>query len=1030
MAKDVKFTIKLNIDGKEHVVDASTDVKKLADELGIAKTKSDELRNTLLRYNNVTLAFQNLMSGRQQITGLMQQYTAASAVQQEAETKLATNMRNTMGARDEDIQSIKDLCAAQQQLGVIGDEVQLAGAQELATYLEKKSSLEKLIPVMNDMVAQQYGLNATQESAANIATMLGKVMDGQVGALSRYGYKFDEAQAQILKFGTEEQRVAVLAEVVESAVGGMNEALAKTDAGRAKQAANDFGDLKEKIGEVFASLEPAIIHAGQLSLAFNALGTSIGGIKGMIKAINLLSVTTLAATAKTKVAAVVQALWNKQLYYGKVAMYAWTFGAKLATVQAIAMRAAILGLMAVTGIGIAFAAVASVISLFSGKTDEATEAMKKAEAEAKRVKDLEEAETSARNNAVASLELNIAKLKDFHGSKQQEKKIVEEMNNTYGETMGYFDSVAKWYKALTANSEAYCRQMVIEAKTRMLANQIAEKEAETHSLIYDERGNKRTYSKTNETERRVTYQGTTMNGQAMYAYEDVEKPNTSEWAKVSRQVNDNRNAVKGLQKQMQEAVKEAATLDFKVKGSTARPTAGGGGGKTDKKDKVKAPAIEGSIDWYEERLQEIHRKITETSDETLAASLQSDYRALESELKEKKIRVGLEKPDKAETKTYLQTLQDQLAEARAKFDNATTVEARVDAVAEIGRIQAEIDEATNGRVTISAEVQPAYIETGSDADKRQSYANAQQRATRIQQDYEIGIIGKDEALRQIAELNLQLEKLGMKPVEIEVMTEDIDAARERMELMRESFGRGWNAVKGVGSGIEELSSALEGNGNAWQTLTGIVDGFIQVFEGIRAVVQIIDALTGATQMQAGAEAIHATTTKANTAAIAAETGELGVNTAASLTNTAAKSGEAIAGATASGASMPFPYNLVAIAAGVAAVIAAIAQIGSFATGGIVGGGSPSGDRLLARVNSGEMILNKQQQARLFKLLNGGIMAAGFNSIAAKSQDINLNMSWLQSQLQPIEIHVSGSLKGRGRDLVATIEEEQSHNRRS
>ena len=175
----------------------------------------------------------------------MQQYTAASAVQQEAETKLATNMRNTMGARDEDIQSIKDLCAAQQQLGVIGDEVQLAGAQELATYLEKKSSLEKLIPVMNDMVAQQYGLNATQESAANIATMLGKVMDGQVGALSRYGYKFDEAQAQILKFGTEEQRVAVLAEVVESAVGGMNEALAKTDAGRAKQAANDFTAAKD-----------------------------------------------------------------------------------------------------------------------------------------------------------------------------------------------------------------------------------------------------------------------------------------------------------------------------------------------------------------------------------------------------------------------------------------------------------------------------------------------------------------------------------------------------------------------------------------------------------------------------------------------------------------------------------------------------------------------------------------------------------------------------------------------------------------
>lgn len=65
-------------------------------------------------------------------------------------------MRNTMDAREEDIQSIKDLCSAQQELGIIGDEVQLAGAQELATYLSQKESLEQLIPVMNDIVAQQY----------------------------------------------------------------------------------------------------------------------------------------------------------------------------------------------------------------------------------------------------------------------------------------------------------------------------------------------------------------------------------------------------------------------------------------------------------------------------------------------------------------------------------------------------------------------------------------------------------------------------------------------------------------------------------------------------------------------------------------------------------------------------------------------------------------------------------------------------------------------------------------------------------
>ena len=49
------------------------------------------------------------------------------SAQIEAETQLANNMRNTMSATDAEIKSIKKLCSAQQELGVIGDEVQLAG---------------------------------------------------------------------------------------------------------------------------------------------------------------------------------------------------------------------------------------------------------------------------------------------------------------------------------------------------------------------------------------------------------------------------------------------------------------------------------------------------------------------------------------------------------------------------------------------------------------------------------------------------------------------------------------------------------------------------------------------------------------------------------------------------------------------------------------------------------------------------------------------------------------------------------------
>ena len=48
----------------------------------------------------------------------------------------------------------------------------------------------------------------------------------------------------------------------------------------------------------------------------------------------------------------------------------------------------------------------------------------------------------------------------------------------------------------------------------------------------------------------------------------------------------------------------------------------------------------------------------------------------------------------------------------------------------------------------------------------------------------------------------------------------------------------------------------------------------------------------------------------------------------------------------------------------------------YANGGIVGGNSFSGDRVMARVNSGEMILNRSQQASLFNMIGAGVTTGG------------------------------------------------------
>ncbi|WP_280750713.1 MULTISPECIES: hypothetical protein [unclassified Parabacteroides] len=68
---------------------------------------------------------------------------------------------------------------------------------------------------------------------------------------------------------------------------------------------------------------------------------------------------------------------------------------------------------------------------------------------------------------------------------------------------------------------------------------------------------------------------------------------------------------------------------------------------------------------------------------------------------------------------------------------------------------------------------------------------------------------------------------------------------------------------------------------------------------------------------------------------------------------------------------PFPMNVLAMAGTVVGLAAALMAIPKFATGGIVGGSSYSGDKVLAGLNSGEMVLNAGQQGNLFKMINSG-----------------------------------------------------------
>ena len=181
-----------------------------------------------------------------------------NATQSQAETKLTEIYKTRMGATDAAAKSTMELASALQKEGVIGDEVALSGAQQLATYASMPETVNKLLPSMENLLVQQKGVNATAEDATSIANLFGKAMMGQTGALKKVGISFTDAQEEVLKYGTEEEKAAMLSEVVTQNVGNMNKVFAETPEGQMAQLKNTLGDIGERLGAV---LLPALASA-------------------------------------------------------------------------------------------------------------------------------------------------------------------------------------------------------------------------------------------------------------------------------------------------------------------------------------------------------------------------------------------------------------------------------------------------------------------------------------------------------------------------------------------------------------------------------------------------------------------------------------------------------------------------------------------------------------------------------------------------------------------------------------------------
>lgn len=324
----------------------------------------------------------------------------------------------------------------------------------------------------------------------------------------------------------------------------------------------------------------------------------------------------------------------------------------------------------------------------------------------------------------------------------------------------------------------------------------------------------------------------------------------------------------------------------------------------------------------------------------------------------------LKKPITFDMGNIPQQYEDAIAEIDKMLnEDDLTVDARIRLNETKQSLIKKVNDIVNGELSIPAKIDVGYIAKGTSEDFRASYENASQMIQQIADDYEKGIIkSSGEAKRQIAEVNKQLTELGLKPIVIEIKTEG-QKALENIQMYLSGFA---GSITSTVDSFEQLARSIDEGASGWEIFKNILSTTETVLTSISTVMQLVNTLTAA----------HTAVTTADAAATTADA-------AASMGAAAAKSAEATATAgvavaeTAAQNSKMGPFGWVMAIAGAVALAATLfSLIGKFENGGIVGGNSYHGDKILARLNSGEAVITRRGTKNLLNAIENGDLGGG------------------------------------------------------
>lgn len=998
----ISFTFKVEDDGKG-LKTLTADADSLRKLLGSTVKEAERLKKPLISFAAVGMGLDQINSAFSGLNSACRALTDAYQIQKTAETQLETVMRQRMDASDEMISSIKELASEQQKLGVIGDEVQLSGAQQMATFLTETDSIKTLLPAMNNLLAQQKGLNATNQDAVNIGNLIGKAMQGQTAALRRVGITFDDAQEKVMKYGTEAQRAAMMAEIITANVGDMNAELAKTPTGKLKQTENWLGDIKEQIGSFTVGIQPFLTFVASMTTAstgalklYKSIAILVVGTKNWFK--NLISTSKVLKETEAGVASLDKT-------------------EKVATATTRGFSLAIKGLLISTGVGAAVWALVTIIDHLTNTTDEATEGFDE-------LKDASQAYATAAGEIKQGIDNEILSLRALIAANGDTTEAVDRLNRSYGDIFGTYRTAAEWLDTLTQKGENYVRMMGLQAKANELTKSLAtalgeqdEAKMRMDKLVAEGQGPKveigwfgtKTFNHGSDEYKkaRKEYETTTKKVEelrselalttecinknkkaldnenksveiAEMGYEQLSKAlEANEKARKAASERNDQTELKRLKQERAQIEARQKLLDSRAGINTPKTTKIANNVPKLKEQAKTLKEIEENVRYYELALQD--------ADETEAAVCN---RALAYWTKRgdaiKNAGKELEKQKQLlDDPKSINDYRNNIDILKTRRDETKSLAVRLKLTQEIYALEKKLDLLENDGKPEEKSEKPVYNPNANSLkgyNDNVAFLNEQLENT--------------TDLNVAAELNKQIEKW-------QKLADGVRNAGKAHESTYDTMRRGYENIKSIGSGVNSITEAIEGNGNAWQKLTGIVDGFLQVYDGIMAIVNLIHMFTQANQLFTTSE-----TTKAGAAAV----------------SSAAQAESSVVSDTATAAELPLiaankllTQSYMELAA--AEYVAAHAAI-PFAGFGIAAGFISSATALVQSMNA-------------IPFAEGGIVSGptlgliGEYAGASHNPEIVAPLSKLSEILQPAgqPVVVGGTFKVRGRDLICVAANE-------